>query len=121
MPAAEWDANCLACAGDDACATCACASCAQALRDCEATAGCQEIALCAQAAACVGIECYCGTDTLDACAKGGGNGPCKEAFLSAPGGKAPTLAEPSAGPASDALGELAVCLQGSSTCGAVCN
>jgi hypothetical protein len=122
VSAEEWDANCLACAGDDACASCACQSCAEQLHDCEATPGCQAIAECVRASACVGIQCYCGSDTAAACAaEGGGNGPCKEVILSAPGGKPPNLAQPSAGPASDALAGLATCLQGQSTCGSVCN
>jgi hypothetical protein len=118
---AEWAANCLACAAGDACASCVCKSCAAEIRGCEDTPGCLEIAACVRLASCVGVECYCGTDTPGVCANGGGNGPCKEAILSAPGGKAPTLAQPSGGPASDAVAELATCMQGTSTCGSVCN
>jgi hypothetical protein len=121
VPEAEWDANCLACAAGDACSSCACQSCAAEIHGCEDTPGCFEIAACVKLAGCVGVDCYCGTDTPAACANGGGNGPCKEAILSAPGGKAPTLAQPSGGPASDAVAALATCMQGPSTCGSVCN
>lgn len=120
-PDAEWDANCLACAGQDSCATCLCVNCTQALRDCDATEGCREIAACVKASACVGIDCYCGTAPLADCANGGGNGPCKEAILAAPGGKPPTLVDPSGGPASDAVAQVARCMQDASTCGSICN
>lgn len=121
VPDAEWEANCLACAGQDPCAVCLCGSCAQALRDCDATEGCREIATCVQSSACVGIDCYCGPDPLTDCANGGGSGPCKDAILGAPGGKPPTLADPSGGPASDAVAQVALCMQDASRCGSVCN
>ena len=118
---AEWAANCLACAGEDACATCLCTSCEQATRECDATEGCREIAACVQSAGCMGIDCYCGTDTPADCANGAGKGPCKDTILAAPGGKAPTLADPSGGPASDAVAQVALCMQNPDTCGSVCN
>lgn len=121
VPDAEWDANCLACAAGDACASCACQSCAAEIHDCEDTPGCLDIAACAKSASCLGVECYCGTDTASVCAAGGGNGPCKATILGAPGGKPPTLVEPSAGPASDAVAALATCMQDTTSCGAVCN
>ena len=119
-PAAEWDANCLACANGEACAVCLCTNCAQAIRDCEATEGCKEIAVCVQSSGCQGVDCYCGTDTLPMCTSGGGNGPCKDVILGAPGGKPPTLADLSGGPASDAVGQVALCMQDQSKCGATC-
>jgi hypothetical protein len=124
VPDAEWESNCLACAADDACGSCACRSCATEIRGCQDTPGCLEIAACVKSTSCVGVECYCGTDTAAACANDGGNGPCKETVLNAPGGKAPTLLQPSAGPASDAVTALAECMEGTSgtsTCGSVCN
>ena len=117
---AEWESNCLACAAEDACGSCACRSCATEIRGCQDTPGCLEIAACVKSTSCLGVECYCGTDTAASCANDGGNGPCKEAILNAPGGKAPTLLQPSAGPASDAVTALATCMQGTSTCGSVC-
>jgi hypothetical protein len=121
VPDAEWDANCLSCAAGDACASCACQSCAAEIHTCEDTPGCLEIAACVKLASCVGVECYCGTDTAATCANGGGNGPCKAAVLNAPGGKAPTLLQPSGGPASDAVTALATCMQDMSKCGSLCN
>jgi hypothetical protein len=118
---AEWAANCVACAAGDACASCACQSCAAEIHTCEDTPGCLEIAACVKLASCVDVECYCGTDTAAACANGGGNGPCKAAVLNAPGGKAPTLLQPSGGPASDAVTALATCMQEMSKCGSLCN
>jgi hypothetical protein len=119
-PAAEWDANCLACASGEACAICLCTNCAQAIRDCEATEGCKQIAACVQSSGCQGVDCYCGTDTLPMCTSGGGNGPCKDIILGAPGGKAPTVADLSGGPASDAVAQVALCMQDQSKCGATC-
>jgi len=119
VPEAEWEANCLACAGEDACGACLCTSCSAQIKACDATEGCKAIAECTRSSGCQGIACYCGTDAVDVCASGGGNGPCKETILAAPGGRAPTLAQPSAGPAADALAQVATCMQ--STCGAACN
>lgn len=121
VPDAEWEANCLGCAAGDACASCACQSCAAEIHVCEDTPGCLEIAACVKLTSCVGVDCYCGTDTAATCANGGGNGPCKAAILNAPGGKAPTLLQPSGGPASDAVTALATCMQDMSKCGSLCN
>lgn len=118
---AEWEANCVVCAAEDACGGCLCENCATELQACDRTPGCDEIAACVQAAGCQGIDCYCGTDNPALCAAGGGNGPCKDVILGAPGGKAPTLTQPSAGPASDAVTNVATCMQNQSTCGALCN
>jgi hypothetical protein len=117
----EWAANCLSCAGDDACASCLCMNCAEEMRACDATDGCPEIAACVQSAGCTGIDCYCGTDAPGDCANGGGNGPCKDAILAAPGGRAPTPADLSGGPASDAVAQVALCMQNPDACGSNCN
>lgn len=121
VPAADWDANCLACAGTDACAQCTCMKCADQLRKCDTTPGCPDIAACVRTSGCTGAQCYCGTSNLLACAGGTANGPCKDVMLAAPGGKAPTTADPSAGPASDALLAVNACMQDSNACGASCN
>lgn len=120
VPAAEWQANCLTCAGADSCAQCTCTKCADTVQTCETTPGCKEIAVCVRANACTGAQCYCGTVDVLQCANGGGNGPCKDIILAAPGGKPPTVADPSAGPASDALIAVNTCRQNASTCGSVC-
>jgi hypothetical protein len=121
VPAADWDANCLACAGSDPCAECACTKCAEQLRDCDATPGCPDIAACVRTSGCTGAQCYCGTMDFVTCASGTANGPCKDVMLAAPGGKAPTTADPSAGPASDALLAVNACMQDPNTCAPSCN
>lgn len=117
----EWQANCIVCAGGDACAQCACSKCTDALRNCETTPGCGEIAACVRMNGCTGAACYCGTANLLDCANGTANGPCKEVILAAPGGKPPTVADPSAGPASDALVAVNNCMQDPNTCKPSCN
>jgi hypothetical protein len=119
-PEAEWEGNCVACSGGGDCAQCACMKCAVVLRTCETTPGCSDIAACVRASACAGTACYCGTSSLLECANGGGNGPCKAAMLAAPGGKPPTAADPSAGPASDALVAVNQCMQDPNGCGSSC-
>jgi hypothetical protein len=105
--------------GDDACGTCLCDACEDEVARCAATPGCFEIVACARLNACVGFACFCGSIDVIACAtSGAANGPCLAPTLAAPGSRLPTLANPSAGPASDAALALANCSRQS--CFATC-
>jgi hypothetical protein len=105
----------------DACAACVCSSCKAELARCDETAGCTDILKCVAESGCSGAACYCGTIDVLRCANGEANGPCKAAMLSAPGSRTPTLADASAGPASDAALGIANCMQGPrSPCAAAC-
>jgi hypothetical protein len=112
---------CAALGSDDACGNCVCGACANELEVCAATPGCAEILTCVRESGCTGNECYCGDTRLTQCAAGGGNGPCKAAVLAAPGGKEPTLLNPSGGPASDAALAIANCAEEDNSCADVCD
>jgi len=106
--------------GADACGACVCARCNSELDSCLAIAGCAEILVCVRDSGCSGSDCYCGDATLPECLAGDARGPCREAVLAAPGGKAPSLTDPSAGPASDAALRVADCAEADPACGEVC-
>jgi hypothetical protein len=112
---------CSALGSDDACGNCVCGACASELEICAETPGCAEILTCVRESGCAGSECYCGDERLTQCAAGGGNGPCKAAVLAAPGGKEPTLLNPSGGPASDAALAIANCAEEDNSCADVCD
>jgi hypothetical protein len=116
----DFVASCLACAADDTCAQCLCTDCTPAMEACSRTEGCPEILACARETACAGRDCYCGDASLAACAAGEARGPCRDTFLQAPGGRAPTLGNPSAGPASDRALDIVQCLEDSERCRALC-
>lgn len=116
----RFAASCSACAGEDACASCLCNNCTATVEACTHTPGCMDILGCVKDSDCTGIDCYCGDATVVACSEGKGNGMCKDAFLSAPGGKAPTLRDPSAGPASDRAVAVADCMAKSGRCAPAC-
>jgi hypothetical protein len=104
----------------DGCAACLCEKCKGVLDACASTSGCPEILVCVRENACSGSDCYCGDASLPACFSGRGNGPCREAVLTAPSGQEPTLANPSGGPASDAALGVAACAQKDARCTAAC-
>jgi hypothetical protein len=112
---------CAALSGSDACATCVCGECSSELAACADTPGCAEILACVRENGCSGSDCYCGDTRLTECFRGDGNGPCKDVVLAAPGGREPTLANPSGGPASDAALDVADCADGDNRCSDVCN
>ncbi len=121
-PTAEEVQNaCFAVAGDGPCENCVCESCVEELEECAATAGCPEILECVLESGCTGLDCYCGDESLPLCAAGQGNGPCRDAVLSAPGGRRPDILNPSGGPASDAALAVSDCSADVSTCGDVCD
>lgn len=112
-----------ACEGSptDVCAACVCSSCKAEVARCDETAGCADILKCVAESGCSGAACYCGTIDVLRCANGEANGACKGAMLSAPGSRTPTLADASAGPASDAALGIASCMQGPrGACAAAC-
>lgn len=117
---AEFEQECLARAAD-ACEQCLCSSCTDQLQACAATAGCPELLSCIRDNRCQGIGCYCGPSDAVACANGEASGPCKAAILEAPGGRAPTLLSPSAGPASDAALAISLCGQSGQPCAQACS
>jgi hypothetical protein len=112
---------CAALSGSDACASCVCGECSSELAACADTPGCAEILACVRENDCSGSDCYCGDTRLTECVRGEGNGPCKDVVLAAPGGREPTLANPSGGPASDAALDVADCADGDNRCSDVCN
>jgi hypothetical protein len=113
---------CNALGANDACGNCVCSACTTELERCADTPGCAEILACVRESACAGNECYCGDARLTECVLGGGgNGPCRAAVLAAPGGKEPSLADPSGGPASDAALGVADCADDGDACGDVCD
>lgn len=114
------DATCNSLGQIDACGSCACQQCPDALERCANTPGCADILTCVAAAGCTGRDCYCGNASALRCAAGEGDGPCKEVVLAAPGGREPTLEGPSAGPASDAAESLGECLQANDACAQLC-
>jgi hypothetical protein len=113
---------CSALGAEDACGSCVCSACTSPLEDCADTPGCAEILACVRESGCSGNECYCGDAGLTECVLGGGgNGPCKAAVLAAPGGREPSLADPSGGPATDAALGVADCADDNDACGDVCD
>jgi hypothetical protein len=88
---------------------------------CASTEGCQEILTCVRDEGCTGLDCYCGTFNALACSGGQSDGPCKPVFLAVPGGHEPSLANPSAGPASDAALSVANCTQAGQPCHQACS
>jgi hypothetical protein len=115
----SFEERCLDAAVDD-CEECLCTHCSTALERCSETSGCPEIAACIQASGCAGVDCYCGTFDVVACAGGQANGACRSAILEAPGGSVPTLQSPSAGPAADAAVAIGTCMQPGGACAASC-
>ena len=98
-----------ACSTGNACVACLCQHCPMQVETCEATPGCQEIANCVATNRCNGLACDCGTVDELSCAAGQADGPCRDVILNAPGGRKPTLANQSAGPATDAAIALGNC------------
>jgi hypothetical protein len=116
---ASFETACVAAAGGDGlCAAYVCQSCERPLDDCGNTAGCPEILQCVSDSGCIGLDCFCGDTPLPACVAGQGSGPCRDAILSAPGGRVPDLVNPSGGPASDAALAVGQCADGA--CPGVC-
>lgn len=105
----------------DACGACVCRECGAELDTCANTPGCPEILACVRENGCSGTDCYCGDASLTRCFDGGGDGPCKEAVLAAPGGREPSLDDPSGGPASDAALEVGECADDDDGCSDVCD
>jgi hypothetical protein len=114
-----FEARCLACA-TTSCEQCLCSECTEELETCSTTPGCPEIAACVKDSGCTGVDCYCGTFDAVSCAAGQADGPCKSSIVDAPGGKVPTLLDPSAGPASDAAIAIAQCSQPGQPCATPC-
>jgi hypothetical protein len=119
-PSASFEVACLADAAD-ACERCLCSECSEPLEACANTAGCPEIAACIRQSQCRGVDCYCGSADALTCASGLGNGPCKAAILEAPGGREPSLLNPSAGPASDAAVAISTCAEEGQPCAEACS
>lgn len=119
-PNSELQAVCAAAAGSGACEKCVCESCQAPLETCADTAGCLVILECVQSNGCSGLDCWCGDVPIANCVLGEGNGPCRDEVLAAPGGKAPTLADPSGGPAADAAAAVGDCSSDPKTCGDAC-
>ena len=111
---------CSALGEGDACGTCVCTECRSELDTCLGVPGCAEILACVRESGCSGRECYCGDASLTECVRGEANGPCQEAVLAAPGGKAPSITDPSGGPASDAALNVSDCADQDDTCEDVC-
>lgn len=110
-----------ACSSSEPCVACLCSHCGPEVSACEATPGCPAIAECVSNSKCQGTDCYCGTVDLLSCAAGTANGPCLDVILSAPGARKPTLADQSAGPASDAAVAVGNCgASESSGCSSAC-
>lgn len=116
----EYADNCVRCAGEDRCLQCVCAQCTAQTRACAETLGCLDISACVKKSGCTGIDCYCGQIDALRCATGEADGPCRDVMLSAPSGRIPTIANPSAGPASDAAVAVSTCINGSSQCTGLC-
>lgn len=105
----------------DACGACVCSECRSELDACLAVPGCAEILACVRESGCTGRDCYCGDASLTECVRGEANGPCQEAVLAAPGGRAPSVTDPSGGPASDAALSVSDCADEGDTCQDVCS
>jgi hypothetical protein len=121
-PISNGDAPAAACEDSpDGCAACLCGACRNDFAACAETPGCVEIVACARLTGCVGFECYCGSVDVITCGMTGrGDGPCLEQTLAAPGARAPTLANPSAGPASDAALAFGNCSAQTTLCADAC-
>lgn len=104
----------------DGCAACVCRSCGAQLDTCAGIEGCSEILDCVLTSGCLGLDCYCGTESAAACLQGRSDGPCKEAVLAAPGGREPTLRNQSAGPATDAALTISECAEANDECKDLC-
>jgi len=118
--AAAVDA-CSALGSSEACGTCVCSECRSELDACLGVPGCAEILACVRESGCTGRDCYCGDASLTECVRGEANGPCQEVVLAAPGGKAPSITDPSGGPASDAALSVSDCADDDDTCQDVCS
>ncbi|HTV17386.1 MAG TPA: hypothetical protein VMG12_01905 [Polyangiaceae bacterium] len=114
-------AACAALDTSDACGACVCEECSSELDTCANTPGCPEILACVRENDCSGTDCFCGDTLLARCFAGNGNGPCKDVVLAAPGGREPTLNDPSGGPASDAALAVGECADDDDTCSDVCD
>lgn len=112
---------CSALGEGDACGACVCTECRSELDTCLGVQGCAAILACVRESGCSGRECYCGDASLTECVRGEANGPCQEAVLAAPGGKAPSITDPSGGPASDAALDVSDCADEDNTCQDVCS
>lgn len=119
--AAGLSAACAALDTSDACGECVCRECGESLDTCANTPGCAEILACVRENGCSGTDCFCGDTTIARCFAGGADGPCKEAVLSAPGGREPTISDPSGGPASDAALAVGECADEDDRCADVCD
>ncbi len=118
---ANVGAACAELGTSDACGACVCSECGTELDTCANTPGCPEILACVRENGCSGTDCFCGDAALPRCFNGGGDGPCKDVVLAAPGGREPTLADPSGGPASDAALEVGECADDDDRCADVCD
>jgi hypothetical protein len=105
----------------DACGACVCRECGAELDTCANTPGCPQILACVRENGCSGTDCFCGDASLPRCFDGEGDGPCKDAVLAAPGGREPSLDDPSGGPASDAALEVGECADDDDGCSDVCD
>lgn len=121
VDAAGVGAACNELGTSDACGACVCRECGAELDACANTPGCPEILACVRENACSGSDCFCGDAALPRCFAGGGDGPCKAVVLAAPGGREPTLDNPSGGPASDAALEVGECAEDDDGCADVCD
>jgi len=106
---------------NDACGACVCEECGSELDACANTPGCPEILACVRENGCSGTDCFCGDASLPRCFAGDSDGPCKAVVLAAPGGKEPTINDPSGGPASDAALAVGECAEDDDRCSDVCD
>jgi hypothetical protein len=118
---ANVGAACAELGTSDACGACVCSECGSELDTCANTPGCPDILACVRENGCSGTDCFCGDAALPRCFNGGGDGPCKDVVLAAPGGREPTLNDPSGGPASDAALEVGECADDDDRCADVCD
>lgn len=118
---ADVGAACEELGTSDACGACVCSECGAELDTCADTPGCPEILACVRENGCSGTDCFCGDAALTRCFNGGADGPCKDVVLAAPGGREPTLSDPSGGPASDAALEVGECADDDDRCADVCD
>lgn len=115
----SFEQSCIASA-TDSCNRCLCSDCAQPLEQCANTPGCPEILGCTRQSGCIGAACYCGEFDVVTCLGGQSNGPCKAVILESPGSRVPSLANRSAGPASDAALAIATCAEEGQPCAEAC-
>jgi hypothetical protein len=116
----SFEQSCVACAGSDACASCLCSACTDEVQRCVQTSGCMEILACGRASGCSGMACYCGGADAVSCLNGNADGDCRGVIEGAPGGRAPSIREPSAGPAADRASAVAQCMQRDEACRGAC-